>query len=212
MVASALSDYLRVCAGLVLLTWASLAASKLNAAAPADGIDIELAVTSPKTLMAESILRDLLARYDLRAYAFTKKVRIETGVIPRSHPVLTLNTRSLDDPERWLAQYLHEQIHWFLSARYPSVRQAIAAFEERYPSLPTERGQIARSPHSTYLHLAVNWLELMALRHHLGAARAEEILSTQPFYRWIYATVIRDEAAIAEIMRRHDLVIVPTAD
>ena len=175
-------------------------------------IEIELAETTPTTLRAERVLRELLARYDLRAYAFTRKVRIESGVIPHSHPILTLNTRSLDDPERWLAQYLHEQIHWFLSAREAATQQAIAAFKQRYPDLPSGRDQVARNAYSTYLHFAVNWLELKALRHYLGAARAERILSTQPFYRWVYAAVIRDEAAIAEIMRQHGLVIDPEAD
>ena len=175
-------------------------------------IEIELAEPTPTTLRAERVLRELLARYDLRAYAFTRQIRIKSGVIPHSHPVLTLNTRSLDDPERWLAQYLHEQIHWFLSAQEAATQQAIAAFRQRYPDLPTGRDQVARNAYSTYLHFAVNWLELKALRHYLGATRAEEILATQPFYRWIYATVIRDEAAIAEIMRRHNLVIDPEAD
>lgn len=201
MVRQALSCLLVVHASLLPFAHGAAAAS----------IEIELAETTPTTLRAERVLRELLARYDLRAYAFTRKVRIESGVIPHSHPVLTLNTRSLDDPERWLAQYLHEQIHWFLSAREAATQQAIAAFKQRYPDLPTGRDQVARNVYSTYLHFAVNWLELIALRHYLGAARAEEILSTQPFYRWIYATVIRDEDAIAALMRRHGLVIDPGA-
>lgn len=212
MVAFALSHCARVCAGLVLLTWVLLPAGKLSAAASADGIDIELAETTPWTLRAEAVFRELLSRYDLRAYTFTRKVRIEPRVIPHSHPVLTLNTRYVDDSERWLAQYLHEQIHWFLSARNTATLSAIAAFRARYPELPTARDQVARDPHSTYLHLAVNWLELVALRHYLGADRAEEILSTHHFYRWINSTVIRDEADIGEIMRRLDLVIEPDVD
>ena len=94
-------------------------------------IEIELAGGSPRERQAEAQLRRLLAAHDLDAAGLgalivTRRVRIESGAVPHSHPVLTLNTRHLGDDERQLATFLHEQLHWYLNAREAAVGKAIA--------------------------------------------------------------------------------------
>jgi hypothetical protein len=56
----------------------------------------------------------LLSSYDLDPWIVTQEDRIETGVDPHSHPVLTLNTNHLTNDEIQLSIFLHEQAHWFI--------------------------------------------------------------------------------------------------
>jgi hypothetical protein len=73
-------------------------------------LDIVLANDTPRERAARDQLRRLIAAHDLRGWVFTNQIRIEQGAIPQSHPVLTLNTRHLDDDDRALAAFLHEQL------------------------------------------------------------------------------------------------------
>lgn len=150
---------------------------------------------------------NLLKKYDVSRYLFTKKVQIEDGVIPHSHPVLTLNTRYIDQPIKQLTTFLHEQIHWWVSENDDGVSAAIAEFRKRYPKIPTERREIARNEYSTYLHLVVCYLELVAMRDVAGEETAAEAFDWLKghHYRWIYRTVLQDEASIAEVVKRHGL-------
>ena len=52
--------------------------------------------------------------------------RIETGVIPHSHPVLTLNTQYIDRDTLQIATFVHEQLHWFFDAHAAATDSAIA--------------------------------------------------------------------------------------
>ncbi len=160
-----------------------------------------------KIAATEAALRGLISRYDLTPYLFTRKINIQPFVIPHSHPVLTLNTRLFDDPDRLLCTFLHEQIHWFLP--WERTRLAIAEFRVMYPDAPTGFPDGARDLDSTYLHLAVNWLELQAAARYLGREKAERIMREQSFYRWIYRTVLADEAEIGSVLARHELIIEP---
>ena len=68
---------------------------------------------------AREQLRRLLTNYVLDPWIFTQRVKIETGVDPYSHPILTLNTDYLDNNEMQLSVFLHEQAHWFVSRSVP---------------------------------------------------------------------------------------------
>lgn len=155
------------------------------------------------TAPAEATLRELLVSYDLERFMLTRQVRIEPGVIPHSHPVLTLGIEFSTEPERYLAGFLHEQMHWHVSNNEAGMYRAVADFIDRYSEVPVGGTESAHNRFSVYLHFIINWLELLALESCLGAVRARHILATQPYYRWIYATLLRDEAEIAGINRRH---------
>jgi hypothetical protein len=58
---------------------------------------IRAAHASPREEAVRSELLGLLRRYDLSRWTFTGEVVTETGVIPHSHRVLTLNIRSSGD-------------------------------------------------------------------------------------------------------------------
>lgn len=152
---------------------------------------------------AEQLLR-LLRRYDVRRWRFTSTIQIERGVIPHSHPVLTLSTRHLDDDGLLLATYLHEQLHWFVEGEAASVHEAITALRQRYPSPPIDFPEGARDVDSSYIHYLVCYLEWRALVETTGSEEAARILTfwRGDHYRGIYAAVQDDAQAIGEIVTR----------
>ena len=176
-----------------------------------DTTSIDIALHSGTALeeKGRQQLRRLLNDYDLDPWIFTRKVVIQSRVIPHSHPVLTLNTRYVDDDVRQLSTFLHEQIHWFADTDTIATERVIREFRQRYPEVPVGGGRGARSEFSTYLHLAVCWLELDAMIRQVGEERARKILSEKTHYTWIYERVLEDGEAIGEILKRHHLIIQP---
>lgn len=92
---------------------------------------IGIEITSKNNIESEKQtvdqLRRLLSTYDVSKWIFTKKIIIENGAIPHSHPVLTLNTKYLKDDELCLSAFVHEQLHWFVEQ---NPEKAQAAFKE----------------------------------------------------------------------------------
>ncbi|MGF1476374.1 MAG: alpha/beta hydrolase family protein [Geminicoccaceae bacterium] len=164
------------------------------------GISIIRLDESERTRRAEVLLRGLLRDYELAPFLFTRRVQIGHGLIPRSHPVLTLNTRHIDQPDRFLSLFLHEQMHWFVAERPDRLEQAMAALRALWPELPNDPQQAASSPASTNLHLGINWLEWRALASLVGEDRARQVIATQDIYPWIYDQVLSRSDEIASVM------------
>ena len=82
-------------------------------------IHIDLNRSKQNAEAAQAMLEQIRTDYDLAKYEYTKIIRIAPNEIPHSHPVLTLNTRYAfegdKNADRFLAVYIHEQIHWALS-------------------------------------------------------------------------------------------------
>ncbi|WP_282608165.1 hypothetical protein [Pelagibius sp. Alg239-R121] len=171
----------------------------------AAAVSIELASGTALEEAGEAQLYRILARYDLQSLIFTRRVRIESRVIPHSHPVLTLNTRHLDDDELQLATFLHEQVHWFCSEKEEAVDAAIADLKLLYPEVPVGAPQGARDKYSVYLHLIVNLLELDALERLLGQKKAKAVIARKDYYLWIYDKVLQERAKIRPVLREHGL-------
>lgn len=145
-------------------------------------------------------LADLLDRYDLSPWRSTRRVTIDEDAIPHSHPVLTLHTRHLGDPDMLLATYVHEQIHWQVDAEPAKLQRALTRLRARYPSPPVGFPEGARNQDSSWLHLVVCWLELEAMKTLLGDTRARALMARQDHYTWIYARVLED-AEIGNIVK-----------
>ena len=154
-------------------------------------------------------LERLLAECDVSRWVFTQDVAIQVGVIPYSHPVLTLNTRHLRQDDLLLATFLHEQIHWFAESRGDSLHNALTELEGLYPSVPVGFPEGARDRHSTYLHLVVNWLEFDALRMVIGLDRALAVIEhwCSDHYTWIFQQVRDNDTALGDLVQRHSLVV-----
>lgn len=177
-----------------------------GSAAP-QALDIRTANRTELEQRGVEQLRRILDTWEIDRWVFVDDVRIETGVIPHSHPVLTLSTRTVDDraDEAQLATFLHENFHWFVLEDQPALAAAVAEHRELFPDAPGRAGGGARDPRSTYLHLVVCDLELQALTQLLGEARAREIIGGWNHYPWVYERVLSDPR-IHEINARHGLV------
>ena len=171
---------------------------------------------------AREQLRRLLAEYDLDPWIFTQRVKIETGVDPHSHPILTLNTDFLDDDDMQLSVFLHEQAHWFVSRSVPhrapedgEEEAIIRELRQMYPNAPVP-------DYNAYLHLIVAWVELDAMAELVGEEQARQLLREkvqrlveEPLskvdkrYRWYNMRVLEDTEAIGKVWQKHGFVITP---
>jgi hypothetical protein len=163
---------------------------------------------------ARQQLQRLLVDYDLDPWIFTTRIKIAAGEIPHSHPILTLNTRHLDDDMRQLSTFLHEQMHWYEESdeHEAAVDRAIEDLRQMYPDPPDHEEIGTRSEYSTYLHLVVNWLTFDALRHLLGKQEARTLTDENNIYRWVNQRVLADTDAIGAILDTHGLLIDPGAE
>lgn len=152
-------------------------------------------------------LERLLGAHDLSRWAFTTTLRICDGATPHSHPVLTLNTRVLDDDAWTLSVFLHEQIHWFEDDKLAKVEAAMAEFQALYPDAPGQLPDGATNLHSTYLHLIVCPLEYAALVEVIGVEPARQLIGQKPYYTWIYERALNDWDRIHGVLMRHGLII-----
>jgi hypothetical protein len=179
-------------------------------------IGIDLSHAERNAIAVREMLIALSTKYALGPYEYCKEVSIAPGVLPYSHPVIRLNTALITETAL-LANYLHEQMHWYAtwySHKHTDQWRAVwAALEQRYPDPPIGRGEGADTLSSTHLHLIVNWLEIEALGSLIGAQAAKEHVTNLHYYRWIYASVIRDWQALTELYTSHHLVpILPAHD
>lgn len=171
-------------------------------------IDVDLATDDENSLATRDQLRRLLDHHDLTDWVWTDRVIIDRSAIPHSHPVLTLHTRCLGEDDLLLATFLHEQLHWFLMT-LPDER-AFAVMDElrgMFPDVPVEPPDGCGDEESTYLHLVVNYLELIALRRTIGRSRAEAVIEhwTTDHYRWVYRTVLDRERELGQLVERYGL-------
>ncbi len=175
----------------------------------ATALEIRLHSGTPLEVRGRDQLDRLLHAYDLSKWLFTQEVLIQSGVIPHSHPILTLNTRYVDDDIAQLATFVHEQLHWLLTDHVDRAKIDAATNELRtlYPQVPTTLPEGARGEWSTYLHLIVCYLELQVLTELLGEPRARQQLERWTHYTWVYRTVLTDTERIRSLVRRHGVAV-----
>lgn len=190
--------------GGMTLALAAAPAGPAVAAAQEPELRIELVNGSQREARVAEELRALLAAHDLQPWILTRDVRVEEGVIPHSHPVLTLNTASLGSPDELLATFVHEQLHWLEEPWGARWDAAADEHRRRHPRVPPPSEGGARDDESTYRHLLVCAMEYQALTTLLGETRAREILASQGHYEWIYAQVLNDPEVL-EVALRHGL-------
>ncbi|NVK33001.1 MAG: hypothetical protein HWE23_00895 [Rhodobacteraceae bacterium] len=172
---------------------------------PKPAADEPIVITTHNNTQEENIVKQrletLLEKYDLEKYIYTKTIKIQTGIIPHSHPVLTLNTDIRNETDL-LATFLHEQMHWYsLSKQYDSDALAAEIFK-RYPKVPSALPEGAGDEQSTYLHLVVCYLEFHTLSQVIGREKAMEHMEfmTTQNYRWVYRTLLKDMDSLEPLM------------
>jgi hypothetical protein len=177
-----------------------LAYSSLTGATPK--IEISLAHGSAAEAETRDQLERLLTKYDLSDWLWTRKVIVEQGAIPHSHPVLTLNTRHSGDDSLLLSTFVHEEYHWYETAHPRETSAAIAELKTKFPGLPVGGLDGAADEESSYLHVIVCYAEWQKMKSLVGAEPARQIMLfwAGDHYRAIYRLVLDNEAAIADIV------------
>ena len=179
----------------------------LTASAQSD-LKISLANSTVPEQQTKTQLERLLKTYDLSKWIMTKAIMIDEKATPHSHPVLTLSARHVKDDELLLATFVHEQMHWFVIQDGRDIDAAIAEFKKMFPDPPKAPPDGARDEESTYLHIAVCYLEYRAMRELLGELRAKQVMEfwTTDHYTWIYKTVLERPRDIGQVMFKYKLI------
>jgi hypothetical protein len=174
------------------------------------GLDVSEIEPNKWTSITKQNLLHLAQVYDLSPFLYTKKVNIQSKVIPHSHPVLTLNTRNAEYPKKILATFLHEELHWWLTKNHAQTELAIKELQKIYPKVPVinENGT-----YSTHLHLLVCYLELQVLDFYLGKKEARGLITNtmkkDKIYPWVYYQVLYKDFAIKKLITKYKLLPPP---
>lgn len=168
-------------------------------------LNIILVNNSEREKATKKQLEMLLEKYDLNKWIFQKFIRIKEMEIPHSHPELTLNTFHLNSDNPLLSQFLHEQMHWFLSDKPKDVvNTALEELKLFFPQI-LERDKY---------HLIINYLEYDALRQLIGKNKAKEIINNKSKYihnsqRYteLYKLAIQKGDNIKEVLNKYNLLI-----
>jgi hypothetical protein len=148
----------------------------------------------------------LARQYDLSKYTITRNIVIDEGAINHSSPVLTQNLRFLDNDDRALSAYLHEQAHWLLMERHRlQTREMLRELLQMYPNIDTAPPYGDGNQATSYLHLAVLMLEWQALETVIGVERARAVMDfkRKDHYKALYATVIDHRNQMEGFLKRY---------
>lgn len=190
-----------------VLALAIVCAAGLVQAAPK--LDIILAHGTTAEQKARVQLQKLLTRHNVKKWVFTRKINIQTGQIPHSHPILTLNTRHLRRNDLFLSTFIHEQLHWYLARKEKATAAAVADLRRMYPAIPLGYPEGSADEESNYHHVIVTFLEYQAGKALFGRAGAKKVMDfwSKDRYTWIYKTMLADEAKIRAVLEKHALII-----
>jgi hypothetical protein len=194
----------RAAAMLIIFVFAAFLLSPLSVFA-ADAIDIQTSHHSARELQEKLELEQLLKKYDVSKYTFTRTVVIEERAMNHAFPVLTLNVHFLGSDDELLSSFLHEQLHWYLAQHRLAMEDAVRQLKVMYPRAPVGLPEGADTEYSTYGHLIDCYLEIQADRQLIGPERTDRLIKNKPWYTWIYKTILQDEDRIAALVKEERL-------
>lgn len=172
-------------------------------------LEITLKRGDQKEQQTKQQLQRLLSAYDVSKWLWTRKIEIDSdyNTIPHSHPVLTLSTRHLKDDELLLSTFVHEQLHWHLSANSRQTEEAYKELKTIFPQVPVGFPEGAKDEESSYKHLLVCYLEYQADKELLGELKARQVMEfwATDHYTWIYKTVLEQGRKIGAVVYKHKL-------
>jgi hypothetical protein len=171
------------------------------------GLIVQVTRLAPEAIKAHALLEELCRRYDLAPFVFTRRVRIEPGGSAAPTPILTLGTASVGDPPRFLAEFLAQQMDWYLRARAEAAAAAAAALAAAYPDFWPQNQALAPNAAALYRRLAAAWLELRAMERFLDRDDAEDALRSHDEARPVYRLMLRHRGAIGAIIEAHGLAL-----
>jgi hypothetical protein len=171
-------------------------------------LNLTLAHNSPAEEKRKEQIERLAANYDLEKYTITRDIVIDQQAINHSAPVLTLNLRFLDNDDRALSAYVHEQAHWVLMERHRGeVREMLPELKRMFPDLPIAAPQGDGNEGTSYIHLVVLMLEWQALENLIGSDRAGAVMEfkRQDHYKALYATVMENRQQMEKFLKHYSV-------
>lgn len=151
-------------------------------------------------------IEQLAEKYDLAKYTITRDIVIDQQAMNHSSPVLTQNLRFLDNDDRALSAYVHEQAHWLLMERHRGqAREMLPELIRLYPNIDIKPPYGDGHQGTSYMHLVVLMLEWHALEDLLGADRARAVMEfkRQDHYKDLYATVMDHRNKMEGFLKRY---------
>jgi len=148
----------------------------------------------------------LAAQYDLAKYTITRDIVIDQQAINHSAPVLTQNLRFLDNDDRALSAYVHEQAHWLLMERHRGqAREMLPDLLRMFPNIDVTPPHGDGNQGTSYVHLVVLMLEWQALEDLIGVERARAVMEfkRQDHYKDLYATVMDHRREMEGFLKRY---------
>jgi hypothetical protein len=171
-------------------------------------LKITLEHNSPAEQRRKEQIERLAAKYDLEKYTITRDIVIDQQAINHSAPVLTQNLRFLDNDDRALSAYVHEQAHWLLMERHRGeAREMLPELKRMFPNLPFAAPQGDGNEGTSYVHLVVLMLEWQALEDLIGSERALAVMEFKrdDHYKALYATVMENRQQMEKFLKRYQV-------
>ena len=169
-------------------------------------LNITLKHNSPGEQKRKEQIERLAEKYDLAKYTITRDIVIDQQAANHSSPVLTQNLRFLDNDDRALSAYVHEQAHWLLMEHHHGqARQMLPELIRLYPNIDITPPYGDGNRGTSYMHLVVLMLEWHALEDLLGAKRARAVMEfkRQDHYKDLYATVMDHRKDMEGFLKRY---------
>ena len=151
-------------------------------------------------------LEAILLKYDLEPYIYTKEILVRDSMIPHSHPVLTLGTRDTSEA-LIISTFIHEQMHWYSLSKNEAFEDLMVEIKQMYHAVPVQLPEGGGTEESTYLHIAINYLEYKNLKLVLGDQKTVEVMAhlKTHHYTWIYETVEKDYQKLETLFNKYNL-------
>lgn len=150
----------------------------------------------------------LAEQYDLSKYTITRNIVIDQQAMNHSSPVLTQNLRFLDNDDRALSAYVHEQAHWLLMEQHRmQTRDMLAELLRLFPNIDTAPPYGDGNTGSSYIHLVVLMLEWQALENLIGVERARAVMAFKraDHYKALYTAVIDHRMQMESFLKRYGI-------
>lgn len=171
-------------------------------------LDIEEKHPDTTTAQTRMEILHLARKYDLSSFLYTKRIVIDPQIEETKwKPVITLNTKYKDHPQRLMAQLLHEELHWWMRDHKQNVQVAIPELKATFRGVPKIKG--SKDPDSTYRHLLICWMEFRALSKYFGEEEAAQVLKhfvQIKRFPWIYTRILNDHRKIEKIVRKYEFI------
>jgi len=165
-------------------------------------VSISLKNNSEKEQIAKNLLEKILKKYQLDKWILCHDIIIEWNATGKAFPTIRLSAWQ-DNEERMLAQFLHEQFHWIEKGKEEQMKNAIMELKKTFPDVPIDKPEGGGSEESTYNHLIVCRLELLALKEILGDEVAKRIVSGNKNYTWIRRMAVEKASDIDLVINKY---------